>query len=306
MSIYGWFAGRGPSGFGYNSTAEEVLVGAPLAGKTFLVTGSNSGLGFETVRALAGAGARVVATARTEEKAADAFRGRPGEVIPLALELSEPASVRAAVAAMRALGHPLDGIVANAGIMALPTRTLQHGYEAQFFTNHVGHFLLVTGLLDRLTPTGRVVMLSSEAHRNAPAEGIRLDDLAAEKSYGAWMAYGQSKLANILFARELAKRLPSGQTANSVHPGVIATNLVRHMNPVLQGIWRYAGPVVFLKTTPQGAATSCYVAANPAAGATSGEYWADCNVATPAAHGRDDALAAALWERSMEIAASLP
>lgn len=305
MSIYGMLKGKGATGFGYSSTAEEVTAGVDLAGKTFLVTGCNSGLGTETVRVLALRGARVIASARTVEKATDACRDMKGATVPLALELSEPASVRAAVATVKGLGYALDGIVCNAGIMALPERTLQHGYELQFFTNHVGHFLLVTGLLERLAPAGRVVMLSSEAHRNAYPEGVRLDDLAAEKGYSAWGAYGQAKLANLLFARQLAKRLPAGQTANSVHPGVIATNLSRQMNPVVVAVFSTLGPIVALKSVPEGAATSCYVAANPGAAAVTGEYWADCNVAVSRANGRDDALAAALWEKSEAIVASL-
>jgi WW domain-containing oxidoreductase len=305
MSIYGMLRGRGPTGFGYDSTAAEVTAGVDLTGKTFVVTGSNSGIGRETARVLALRGARVIATARTEDKAREAVRGLPGEFVAVALELSEPASVRAAVAAIRGLGHPLDGIIANAGIMALPTRETKCGYELQFFTNHIGHFLLVTGLLDLLTPTGRVVILSSSAHHGSWPEGVRLDDLAAERHYTAWGAYGQSKLSNLLFARELAKRLAPGQTANSVHPGVIATNLTRHLNPVFRALWTYGGPIAGLKSIAKGAATTCYVAANPAAGAVTGEYWADNNVAPTSLRGRDDALAAALWTASEGIVAAV-
>jgi NAD(P)-dependent dehydrogenase (short-subunit alcohol dehydrogenase family) len=183
---------------------------------------------------------------------------------------------------------------------------VQHGLELQFLTNHIGHFLLVTGLLDTLTADGRVVMLSSSAHQQAYSQGIRLDDLDAAKGYSSWGAYGQSKLANLLFARELAKRLPAGQTANSVHPGVIATNLVRHMLPdFAASLLRSAGTALALKTIPQGAATQTYVATHPDAAKVSGEYWADCNVAKSSKHGRDDALAAALWAKTEEIVAKL-
>jgi NAD(P)-dependent dehydrogenase (short-subunit alcohol dehydrogenase family) len=304
MSLVGVFKGKGPTGFGYNSTAEEVTAGVDLAGKTYLVTGCNSGLGLETVRVLGLRGARVIGTARSVDKAREALASVKGTHVPVACELSEPAVVRAAVATIRELG-PLDGIIANAGIMALPKREVKHGYELQFLTNHIGHFLLVTGLLDRLTPAGRVVMLSSGAHHNPYPEGVRLDDLDAAKGYDTWQAYGQTKLANLLFARQLAKRLPAGQTANGVHPGVIATNLTRHMNPVVQGLFSTVGPAVFSKTVPQGAATQCYVAVNPAAAAITGEYWVDCNVATSSTYGRDDALAAALWAKSEAIAAAL-
>lgn len=305
MSIYGWTRGTGASGFGYNSTAEEVTAGVDLRGQTWLVTGVSSGLGAETMRVLLNRGARVLAAARSEQSARDAARGLSGEVVPVACELSEPASVRSAVAAVRADGHELAGLIANAGIMALPERTVKHGLELQFLTNHMGHFSLVTGLLDRLAPTARVVLLSSSAHRRTYPEGIRLDDLAAERGYTPWGAYGQSKLANMLFARHLAKRLPAGQTANSVHPGVIATNLARHLNPALRGLMQTIGPVLALKSIPQGAATQCYVAVHPAAARTSGEFFADNNVAVSTPHGRDDGLAAALWERSEQLLAAL-
>ena len=306
MSLFGMIQRPGASGFGYNSTAEEVTEGNDLKGKTYLVTGINSGLGQETIRVLSLRGATIIGAARSEAKAADAMAGLSGTTIPLACELSEPASVRAAVAKVRAGGHAIDGIIANAGIMALHKRTVQHGLELQFLTNHIGHFLLVTGLLDTLTADGRVVMLSSSAHQQAYSQGIRLDDLDAAKCYSSWGAYGQSKLANLLFARELAKRLPAGQTANSVHPGVIATNLVRHMLPdFAASLLRSAGTALALKTIPQGAATQTYVATHPDAAKVSGEYWADCNVAKSSKHGRDDALAAALWAKTEEIVAKL-
>lgn len=306
MSLFGMIQRPGASGFGYNSTAEEVTEGNDLKGKTYLVTGINSGLGQETIRVLSLRGASIIGAARSEAKARDAMTGLSGTTIPLACELSEPASVRAAVANVIAGGHRIDGIIANAGIMALPKRTVQHGLELQFLTNHIGHFLLVTGLLDTLTPDGRVVMLSSTAHMQTYSQGIRLDDLDAAKGYSSWGAYGQSKLANLLFARELAKRLPAGQTANSVHPGVIATNLVRHMLPdFAASLLRSAGTALALKTIPQGAATQTYVATHADAAKVSGEYWADCNVAKSSKHGRDDALAAALWAKTEEIVAKL-
>ena len=153
MSIYGWFASKGKTGFGYNSTAEEVTEGVSLDGKTMLVTGCNSGLGLEAMRVLAMRGARVVGTARTVEKAKEACDGVKGETIPLACELSDPASVRACVAEVKKRELKLDAIICNAGIMALPKLEKAHGYELQFFTNHIGHFILVTGLARRSSPT---------------------------------------------------------------------------------------------------------------------------------------------------------
>lgn len=304
MSRLGLFKGKGPTGFGYNSTSSEVTEGVDLTDKTYLVTGSNSGLGLETMRTLHDRGATVVAAARTVEKAEAAGAGLD-RVIPLACELSEPAAVRAAVDTVRTKGLTLHGIIANAGIMALPKRHVAHGVELQLLTNHFGHFILVTGLLDLLADDGRVVMLSSAGHMSTYSGGIRLDDLGAEKGYGAVRAYGQSKLANLLFARELSRRLPKpGQTANSVHPGVIATNLTRHMSRPLIAVFEALGPALATKSVPQGAATQLYVAASPAAGTTSGEYWADCNVAKSSAHGRDDELARRLWEVTEATAAT--
>lgn len=306
MSLIGLFKGKGASGFGYNSTAEEVTAGLDLKGKTYVITGTNSGLGLEAVRVLCLRGARVIATARTAEKAKEALSGIQGEIIPVACELSEPASVRAAVKTIRDLGFPIDAIIANAGIMALPKREIAFGYEKQFFTNHIGHFIFVTGLLDSLAPEGRVVMLSSMAHLRTYPEGIRIDDLAADKGYNDWQAYGQSKLANLLFAKELAKRLKPGQTAYAVHPGVIATNLTRNMSAILSAAWGVFSPL-FLKSIPQGAATEVYTATHPdAAKHGDGQYWADSNVSKPSQHGQNDALAKALWDKSEAIVAALP
>ena len=306
MSLYAWVKPKGPNGFGYGSTAEDVTAGVSLAGKTMLVTGCNSGLGLETLRVLAMRGARVIGTARTVEKASAACASVSGDTLGLACELSEPASVRACVAALQAQGVRLDAIIANAGIMALPKLEQAFGYELQFFTNHVGHFMLVTGLLDQLAADGRVVMLSSDAHRMAPRAGIELDNLSGEKGYQPWAAYGQSKLANLLFAKELARKLAgTKKTANAVHPGVIQTNLGRSMNPFARVGLAIARPLT-LKTVAQGAATQCYVAANPGAAAISGAYFADCNVAKPRHDADDAALAKKLWDRTEEIVAGLP
>ena len=306
MSIVALIKGRrGASGFGYASTAEEVTAGLDLRGKNILITGVNSGLGQENARVLAARGARILGCARTHDKALEAGRHCGAQFVPLACELSEPASVRACVAEVQRQGLRLDGIICNAGIMALPERKLQHGQELQFLTNHIGHFLLVTGLLPQLTEHARVVVLSSSAHNAAPKAGIQFDDLSLERSYTPWRAYGQSKLANLLFARALARRFAgSARTANAVHPGVIATNLMRHMNPIARASMGLA-EVIALKTIPQGAATQCYVAAHPATAAISGEFFADCNVARSSAAGRDLALAERLWTVTEEITSKL-
>lgn len=291
---------KGASGFGAASTAEEVTAGIALGGRTYLVTGATSGLGHETVRVLALHGGRVLAAGRSEAGVREACADIHGEVVPVACDLASAASVKGAVARARAEFGPLDGIVCNAGVMALPKLQKIRGYEAQFMTNHIGHFMLVTGLLDRLGPSGRVVMVSSGAHKMAPNGGIAFDNLSGDKGYTPWKAYGQSKLCNLLFARELAQRLPAGQTANALHPGVIVTNLGRHMPAYARfmlGVWQ----PLFLKSIPQGAATQCFCAAHPSLDPVTGEYFVDSNVGRSSVAGRDLALAKRLWTESERI-----
>jgi NAD(P)-dependent dehydrogenase (short-subunit alcohol dehydrogenase family) len=306
VSIYGKLAPKGRSGFGYGSTAEDVTAGLALAGQTVLLTGCNSGIGQETLRVLALRGARVIGTARSLAKAQEACAGVAGDTVPLACELSDPGSVRRCVQSVKDAGIQLDALICNAGVMAIAKLELVHGYERQFFTNHIGHFMLVTGLLDQLKERARVVMLSSSAHRQAPKVGIELDNLDGAKGYSPWAAYGQSKLANLLFAKQLARRFAgTGRTANAVHPGVIRTNLQRHMNPILAASMALAGPLV-LKTVAEGAATQTYVATHPGLAGVSGEYFASCNIARPRADANDAGLARRVWEASEKIVAGLP
>ncbi len=294
----------GPSGFSFFSTAEDVTEGLDLTGKTYLITGSNSGIGHETMRVLAMRGAHIIAAARTEEKAIGALSAIGHDGTPLACELSEPSHVRAAVQAVKEGGRTLDGIIANAGIMALPELNLKHGYELQFLTNHIGHFILVNGLVDQLAPNGRVVMLSSGAHRIAPEAGIEFDNFDGSQHYKAWTAYGQSKMANILFANALAKRFEgSGRTANSVHPGVIQTNLMRYRDDY-DAVYERIGHDN-LKTMGQGAATQTYVATHPSLAKVSGTYFADSNVKGTRAPAQDAELAEKLWQWTEAAVAKL-
>lgn len=299
----------GPSGFGFASTADEVTAGLDLSGTTWLVTGCNSGLGLETTRVLSARGGHVVGLARTADKAAAAFvrLGIPaGDATAVACDLSDLDSVRAAVAAVTAMDRRLDGVIANAGIMALPELRQKNGVELQFYTNHVGHFVLVTGLLDRLTDAGRVVMLSSGAHRMAHEDGIEFDNLSGERDYQPWRMYGNSKLANILFARSLARGFAaegSRRTANAVHPGVIKTNLGRNIPDAEQMYERIASQMV-MKTVAQGAATQCWAATSPQLAEVSGRYFEDNNVQAPSANALDDAMGDRLWRVTEEIAAA--
>lgn len=302
MSLISRLKGNGPSGFGSGSTADQVTAGLDLSGKRYLVTGCNSGLGAEVMRVLTSRGAEVLGTGRTIERAKEACSALKGAV-PIACELSDPTSVRACVAEVQTRG-PLDGIIANAGIMALPKLEVRHGLELQFLTNHMGHFLLVTGLLSSLNEQGRVVMLSSSAHKMAPKGGINFDNLDGSRGYSPWSFYGQSKLSNLLFAKALARRLPKAtQTANAVHPGVISTGLQRSMNPVMAAALQVMGPI-FLKDVPEGAATEVFVATHPSLATVRGEYFADCNVASPSADANDMALGEKLWVESERLAAS--
>jgi WW domain-containing oxidoreductase len=298
---------KGKNGFGYGSTAEEVTAGLDLTGKTFLVTGCNSGLGLETARVLSLRGGRIFGTARTAEKATSALAALTGNTTGFACELSDPKSVRACVTSVKAAlaGSKIDALICNAGIMALPKLEQAFGIELQLFTNHIGHFLLVTGLLDDVADDGRVVMLSSSAHAMAPKVGIEIDNLSGARGYAAWKNYGQSKMANLLFAKELARRLEgTKKTANSVHPGVIMTNLSRHMNPVANFFFGLSDSI-YLKSIPQGAATQCLVAVHPSTATTSGQYFEDCNVSSPRPAGSDAEIAKKLWTASEEIVARL-
>lgn len=305
MPLISAFMGKGPNGFGYGSTAEEVTQGLDLSGRTYLVTGCNSGIGLETLRVLGLRGGFVIALARSQDKAKQALEQTGAEGEPVACELSEPASVRAAVQQVQAMGRPIDAIICNAGIMALPKLKTQHGLELQFLTNHIGHFILVTGLLDRLTERGRVVMVSSAAHKGAPDEGIQFDNLDGARGYSAFKAYGQSKLANLLFAKKLAKKFNgNGQLAFSLHPGVIATNLGRHMNAVANAGFAVLKPLV-LKTPAQGAATQVYLATAELGPESSGLYFSHCNPIKNSQRGDDSELAERLWEKSEAIVAGL-
>jgi NAD(P)-dependent dehydrogenase (short-subunit alcohol dehydrogenase family) len=301
VSLYSWFAGLGPSGFGYGSTAEEVTAGLNLTGKTFLVTGCTSGIGRESARVLALRGARVIGTARSLDKAERVCAQFAGETLPLACELSDLSSVRDCVESVKRRELVLSGIICNAGIMALPQLERAHGYELQFFTNHIGHFALVTGLLGCLAPDGRVVAVSSSMHRRAPACGIDFDNLAGERGYEGWEAYGRSKLANVLFAKQLARRFSGTlRTANAVHPGVIRTDLQRHLHSIASVAMSAIAPIA-LKTVPQGAATQVYVATNPELRTVSGQFFADCGVAKARPDAYDPRLAEQLWEVSERI-----
>ena len=305
------------SGFGAASTARDVLAGIDLSGKLALVTGGYSGLGLETTRALAGAGAHVVVPARRPEAAQEAVGGieGPGEVEVGELDLSDLGSVRAFAERFLATGRALDVVIDNAGVMACPETRVGPGWEAQFATNHLGHFALV----GRLWPAierggGRVVSVSSRGHHRS---GIRWDDVHFERGYDKWEAYGQAKTANVLFAVQLdALARDVGVRAFSLHPGAILTPLQRHLRTeemVAAGWIDEDGNLVnpAFKTPEQGAATQVWAATSPQLAGKGGVYCEDCDIAEPAAPGdtsrgvRDYAVdpeqAARLWSLSAEL-----
>ncbi len=284
---------------GFDTTAEQATDGIDLTGTTWVITGINSGLGKETTRVLSLRGAHIVGLARTAEKAQQALHDLNISGTPVACDLANLDTVDDALQTIEALDRPLNGIIANAGVMAIQNLEQVHGYERQFFTNHVGHHALVTGLLDQLATRARVVMLSSGAHTMASEEGIEFDNLSGERDYHPWRMYGQSKLANILFARQLAKQFEgTKRTANALHPGVIQTNLGRHV-PNAEAM--YARMKKVEKTIEQGAATQCTVATHPELRKVSGQYFSDCRPKGPSKTALDEILAARLWSRTEAI-----
>ncbi|MGC9665546.1 oxidoreductase [Planosporangium sp. 12N6] len=291
------------STFGAASTADDVLAGADLSDRTVVVTGGYSGLGLAATRALARAGARVVVPARRPEPAQRALAGVERVEVDR-LDLADQGSVR--VFAERFLhSHPtLDILIANAGIMACPETRVGPGWEAQFATNHLGHYALTHLLWPALTAAGtaRVVSVSSGYD---PSWRIRWDDVQFSRGYDRWAAYAQSKLANILFARHLDRLgRAHGVRAFSVNPGWIRTALQRHLtvDEMVAAGWVDAdgNPVPGLFKSPeQGAATLVWAAASPQLDGRGGEYCADCRICDdgPAEGG----AAAHLWALSADL-----
>ena len=278
--------------FGATSTTDEVLAGVNLSGKRVLVTGVSAGLGVETARALAAHGAQVVGAARdlakaqraTQQVLADAAHGGSLELVEL--DLASLASVRACTQALLTQDKRFDLVIANAGVMATPFGHTADGFETQFGTNHLGHFVLVNRIVPLLAPGARVVNLSSAGHRFS---NVDLEDPNFQHTpYAEFVAYGRSKTANILFTVEFDRRHKGdGVRAAAVHPGGIRTELVRHMDPtVLQTMVDRINadhaargePPYSWKTIPQGAATSVWAGIVASAEDVGGRYCEDCHV----------------------------
>jgi NAD(P)-dependent dehydrogenase (short-subunit alcohol dehydrogenase family) len=295
-------------GFGAESTAEEVTAGLDLSGRVALVTGCTSGLGFETLRVLALRGAHVIGTGRTLEKASAACESVDGMTTPVAMELSDFASVVACAETVRGIAPALDILVCNAGINTFRDLELVNGVERMFVVNHLGHFVLVNQLLSTLqgAAAARIVHVGSQSgYAQAPAVGIDFDNLRGEGDYDAGEAYGRSKLANCLFSMALARRLEgSGVTSNVVHPGLVKTNIARTAPAFLRGAFDMFGGLV-AKTPAQGAATQTYVATAPALAGVSGAYFEDCNpvIVEGPHHMYDEPMGERLWVVSEEMTA---
>ncbi|HCJ44309.1 MAG TPA: oxidoreductase [Erythrobacter sp.] len=305
------------SPFGYRSTAGEVIDGIDLSGRCVVVTGGYSGIGTETVRAIAAAGAQVIVGARRTGQAHDVLDALDGDIAILPLDLADPASIDAFAEAVAGRTDTIDILINNAAIMASPLARDARGYEMQFATNHLGHFQLTARLWPLLLAGGgaRVVALSSIGHR---LHGLDLDDPNFERrDYDKWLAYGQAKSANALFALQLDKLGESrGVRAFAVHPGGIATPLQRHLTMEEQramGWYDEDGNVhEAFKSTEEGAATTVWCAVSPLLEGKGGVYCEDCEVAVAAdpekpraggyyPHIRDENLAGKLWTKSEEM-----
>jgi NAD(P)-dependent dehydrogenase (short-subunit alcohol dehydrogenase family) len=310
--------------FGATSTTDQVLEGVDLRGKRVLVTGVSAGLGVETARVLAARGAEVVGAARdlgkahkaTEPVRAQAANG--GSLQLIQLDLASLDSVRRGADSVLAAGKPFDLIIANAGVMACPKGSTAEGFETQFGTNHLGHFVFVNRIAALLKLRGRLVNLSSAGHRFADVD---LDDPNFEHApYDEWVAYGRSKTANALFAVEFDRRHKArGVRATAVHPGAIQTELSRHMTVAVREAMvakinanlPSTAPPFSYKSIPQGAATSVWAGCVADADAVGGRYCEDCHVAdissAPGLRGGvqpyalDPQRAQALWQKSEQL-----
>src|SRR3954470_20662744 len=305
------------SGFGYRSTAAEVLEGIELGGRLAIVTGGSSGLGLETVRALSGAGAEVIVPARRPQHATEVLSGIERVRVD-ELDLGDLESVRGFAERVLAAGRSVDILINNAAIMASPETRVGPGWEAQFATNHLGHFALANRLWPLLVADGgaRVVALSSTGHKQSP---IRFDDLQFETGYDKWKAYGQAKTANSLFAVRLdALGQDAGVRAFAAHPGGIMTPLQRHLSreEMQASGWidDDGNADERFKTPEQGASTSTWAATSPALDGMGGVYCENCDIAEPTAvgsptarlegvdaHAIDPDAAARLWTVSAEL-----
>lgn len=311
---------------GWNSTADEVLAGIDLKGKRVLITGVSAGLGVETARSLVAHGAEVVGTARdlnkaeaatAEVRAAASSGDRQFEIVEM--DLASLTSVRRCADVLVAAGKAFDLVIANAGVMATPFGRTADGFETQFGTNHLGHFVLVNRIASLMPPGARLIILASSSHRVADVDLV--DPNFDHKPYSEGLAYSQSKTANVLFAVEFDRRHKArGVRATAVHPGTIQTELGRHADPAvtqkrideLNAILAAEGKTIIRwKSIPQGAATSVWAGVVASSEEVGGRYCENCHVVEPSTdgsfvdgaspHAFDPETAKELWAKSEEL-----
>ena len=282
---------------------------ASMQGKTVLITGANSGIGKETAVALARSGATVVFTSRDpeqgEQAAADIRQRSGADVALMPLDLASFPSIRVLADGFLQRYDKLHVLINNAGLILTERTETEQGFESTFGVNHLGHFLLTQLLLDRVKASApaRIINVASRAHRFARS-GLDFDDLQLTKSYGAMQAYGRSKLANIYFTRELARRLEgSGVTVNAVHPGGVNTGFAHDgdTSGLYSFLWSIAKP--FLRSPEKGAQTSIFLASSPELDGVTGKYFADSKEEQPTRVAQDDEAARRLWAASEELIA---
>jgi retinol dehydrogenase-12 len=274
--------------------------------KRVVLTGASRGIGRETALALGRMGADLSLVVRDAERgkavAAEVTAlGAGGDVEVLIADMSSMADVRRAGQEILAKHDTIDVLVNNAGALLMDRQVTKDGFEATFATNHLGYFLLTKVLLEAVkkAPAGRIVNVASEAHHRG---SLRFDDLMSEKGYAGWRAYSDSKLANILFTSELARKLESSSvTTSSLHPGVIASGFAHNNSGIVGFLAKVAAP--FLMSSEDGAKTTIFLATDPSAATTSGKYFAKCRPKTPSREARDPAVATRLWDVSEDLVA---
>ena len=271
-----------------------------MNGKIVLVTGATSGIGLVAARALAAQGATVILHGRDPGKTAAVAATVPGKVETVIADLSSLAQVRKLAAEVKARFPRLDVLLNNAGAINNKRTVTVDGLELTFAVNHLAYFLLTRELLPMLGPGSRIVNVASEASRSAKLD---IGDLQSERGYAGWTVYANSKLANILFTFELARRLPPGVTANALHPGAVASNFAQ--NASWMGVaWKLLAP--FLRSEEKGASTSIYLASSPEVAGVTGKYFMDSREKRARRDAYDADLARKLWEASEKLTASAP
>ncbi|KAA8540788.1 hypothetical protein F0562_024293 [Nyssa sinensis] len=309
----------GPSGYGSKTTAEQVTEHCsflvPSHDLTAIITGATSGIGTETARVLAKRGVRIIIPARDLKKAAEVKESirkesPEAEIILLELDLSSFASIKRFCSQFLSLGLPLNILINNAGKFSQKLEFSEDKIEMTFATNYLGHFLLTEMLLEKMVETaaqigiqGRIINVSSVVHSWVKRDAFCFSQMLNPKNYNGTRAYAQSKLANVLHVKELARQLKARNakvTINAVHPGIVKTGIIRdHKGFITDSVFFIASKL--LKSTSQGASTTCYVALSPEIEGLSGKYFADCNESCCSGLANDESEAQKLWRQTQAL-----